>query len=160
MDNTSSTSESTEQTEVTPSDEICRRAIEVYDGLYDRTEMLDGPDLHLDIRHASGRRAIETRAEAGFYDVNGQMRESAEVVLRLAAAAEGEAALDWLDKFPTAFLDSIDRRGGPTVPARTGQRFVDRIARAYGDSSVTGRDATEGQPVADDIHDLGAASQD
>jgi hypothetical protein len=88
----------------------------------------DDPDLGLAISCHLGRGRLVSRLGAASWPVS---PETAAEAMRLVGSAPRSAAceelVDWLEAFPTAFMNLLDRRVRQTHPVSGGRRAWDRV---------------------------------
>ncbi|HSO29000.1 MAG TPA: hypothetical protein VLS28_03800, partial [Candidatus Sulfomarinibacteraceae bacterium] len=111
------------------SDALCRAALAAYAALFRRSCALE-PDAGLAQSYASGRRAIDARAQVQPWTLPAAAIEEADVLLRLMQHIPDEHVDEWIELFPRAFLEAIDRRHlSDEQLSPLGRRFVDRFLR-------------------------------
>lgn len=112
------------------SDELCLEAASAYARLFRRSRAMEA-DAGGAQSYMSGCRALEARARARAWTVPPTTVERASALLRLVEGVSDEDVDEWIDLFPRAFLETIDRRlhsTGQSDPRR--RRFIDRVPGA------------------------------
>jgi hypothetical protein len=100
----------------------------MYTRLFGRSRTLE-PDAGVAQSYVSGCRSLVARAQAEPWTMPIASVEEATLLLRLVEGVSDEQVDEWIDLFPLAFLETIDRRHVATAqigPLR--RRFLDRVA--------------------------------
>lgn len=109
------------------SDALCLEAVSAYTRLFRRSRAME-PDAGVGQSYMSGCRSLEAFVQVRPWTLPTAAVEEATLLLGLVEGVADELVDEWIDLFPLAFLEALDRRHvstGQTGPLR--RRFVDRL---------------------------------
>jgi hypothetical protein len=107
--------------------DACRLALDVYEHAFRLCSIVE-PDIGFAERYASGRSSLDARSHAGAWALTPERLAAVYRLLDEVSQASADEAGDWVDRFPRAFLEVLDRRTGPgMLPDVPGRRFGERM---------------------------------
>lgn len=108
---------------------LIARALEIHDTLATSAWYMADIDSGVGVQAESGRRWIRARGEAADWILDDEAAERVQALFTAATEADDDEVVDWLERFPRAFLTLLDRRQSfAPRPDTPGRRFVDRVA--------------------------------
>jgi hypothetical protein len=114
------------------STELLGAAVEAYDAFAHEVLRDDSdPEVGVAQAYACGRRALAARAGAREWSVPALAATRVGELARSLAHAPAEERLEWLELFPHAVLEAVERRQhAADAPALSRRRFSDRVRHA------------------------------
>ena len=110
---------------------LISRALEIYDMLATSAWFMADLDSGVGLQAESGRRWIRARGEAADWILDDEAADRVEALFTAAAEVDDDEVVEWLERFPRAFLTLLDRRQSRIpAPDTPGRRFVDRVVVA------------------------------
>jgi hypothetical protein len=106
-------------------------ALEIYDMLAASAWYMADLDSGVAVQAEAGRRWIRARGEAADWILDDEAADRVGALFEAATLVDDDEVVEWLERFPRAFLALLDRRqSGVPRPDTPGRRFVDRVAAA------------------------------
>lgn len=110
---------------------LIARALEIYEVLATSAWHVADLDSGVSVQAEAGRRWIRARAQAADWIVDEEAADRVEALFEAATLVDDDEVVEWLERFPRAFLALLDRRQSAAPrPGTPGRRFVDRVAVA------------------------------
>ena len=110
---------------------LISRALEIHDMLATGAWYAADLDSGVGLQAEAGRRWIRARGEAADWILDDDVLDRVEALFEAATEVDDDDVVEWLERFPRAFLALLDRRqSGAPRPDTPGRRFVDRVAAA------------------------------
>ena len=111
------------------STEILGAAVEAFDALaHEALRDEADPEVGVAQAYACGRRALAARARAAEWTVPERVAMRVEELSRALAAAPADERFEWLELFPRAVLEAVERRKrAADAPSLSRRRFSDRV---------------------------------